>query len=261
MSPSSSPAWLTGATRSCSFSRPSSRAGSQTDAHAVPDTPARVDDGTLPRRHDDRARPEVGNRRRALEHLARAGVDLGAGQAHGLAQRLGQLQQQLVHRDGPGQPAAEGPQHLVGRLTRAVDEAGGRLAGTAHGPGRRSARRRRRPPWRAPATSLSPVVFGAWPEPEHDDQVDGRHHDDEPEDRQDLHQPPAPVWRKAPALAGQETRAGPGPSPAAATAPSGPGQPTSRWSTVGDQRDRGGQRHADAEPLQPLPVGSPMDVT
>ena len=45
ISPSSSPAWLTGATRICSLSRPSSRAGSHTDAHAVPDTPARVTTG------------------------------------------------------------------------------------------------------------------------------------------------------------------------------------------------------------------------
>ena len=45
MSPSSSPAWLTGATRSCACSRPFKRAGSQTDAQALPDTPARVTTG------------------------------------------------------------------------------------------------------------------------------------------------------------------------------------------------------------------------
>ena len=45
MRPSSSPAWLTGATRICSASRPCSSAGSQTEAQAVPETPARVTTG------------------------------------------------------------------------------------------------------------------------------------------------------------------------------------------------------------------------
>ena len=43
--PSSSPAWLTGATRTCASSRPSSTPGSQTDAQALPETPARVTTG------------------------------------------------------------------------------------------------------------------------------------------------------------------------------------------------------------------------
>ena len=42
ISPRSSPEWLMGAIRSCAPSRPATRAGSHTDAHAVPETPARA---------------------------------------------------------------------------------------------------------------------------------------------------------------------------------------------------------------------------
>jgi len=62
------------------------------------------------------ARPGVWYGRDALQDVAGTGVDLGGGQRHGLAQRLGQLQQQLVHADRAGHPAAEGAQYLVGCL-------------------------------------------------------------------------------------------------------------------------------------------------
>ena len=39
--------------------------------------------------------------------LTRAGIDLGRIQSERLAKRLGKLQEQLVHRYGPGQPAPE----------------------------------------------------------------------------------------------------------------------------------------------------------
>ena len=44
-----------------------------------------------------------------------------------LAQRLGQLEQQLVHRDRPREAGAEGLQRLVGRVPLAVDEPVGLL--------------------------------------------------------------------------------------------------------------------------------------
>ncbi len=116
MRPSSSPPWLIGATRTCSAlaplderRQPDRRPGGA--RHAGP-----RHDGALPRRHDRATRAQIGHRRRPLEDLTRSGVDLGAGEAHRLAERLGQLQQQLVHGDGAGEPAAEGPQHLVGGL-------------------------------------------------------------------------------------------------------------------------------------------------
>ena len=50
-----------------------------------------------------------------------------------LAQRLGQLQQQLVERDGTGQALAEGAQRLVGRDPLAVDQPVGPLGQPAAG--------------------------------------------------------------------------------------------------------------------------------
>ena len=116
MRPSSSPAWLTGATRICSASRPLTSAGSQTDAQAVPDTPARVTTGRSRGETTSEPGPRSGTEAARSSTSPDPGVDLGAREAHGLAQRLGQLQQQLVHGDGAGEPAAEGPQDLVGSL-------------------------------------------------------------------------------------------------------------------------------------------------
>ena len=81
-------------------------------------------DRPLPGRDHDRPWPGIRDRRCPLQHVPGASEHLGTGQAHGLAQRLGQLQQQLIHRDRPGQPAAEGSQHFIGRLPGAEDEPG-----------------------------------------------------------------------------------------------------------------------------------------
>ena len=91
----------------------------------MPETPARVTTGALTRGDHGSTAARVGHRHGAFQHLAATRVDLGPGQPHGLAQRLGQLEQQLVHGDGPGQPAAERAQRLVGRFPRPVDEPGG----------------------------------------------------------------------------------------------------------------------------------------
>ena len=72
--------------------------------------------------HDERARPDVGDRDGELEDFAGAGVDLRRLEGEGLAKRLGQLQEQLVHGYGPGQAAPEGAHHLVGGFACAVDE-------------------------------------------------------------------------------------------------------------------------------------------
>jgi hypothetical protein len=52
----------------------------------------------------------------------RAGPHLGRLQHEALPQRLGQLEQQLLERDGPGEPGPERAQRLVGRMLLAVDE-------------------------------------------------------------------------------------------------------------------------------------------
>ena len=196
------------------------------------------DDRPLPWGHDDGPMAQVGNRGGALQDLARPGEDLGAGEAHRLAEGLGELQEQLVHRDGSGQPAPEGSQHLVGCLPRAVDEPrGGPEEALAH---RHEDERRPPPrrPSRAPATSLSPRRLGRVPEAQHHDQVDGRDHDDEPEHRQDLDESPARVRPQLSALRSQEaerdedgrprrdgTRAGPASPPGGAA----PWPPTPPW--------------------------------
>jgi hypothetical protein len=93
MRPSSSPAWLIGATPTELLRR--QRGGRQTEAHALL-IPAPTT-GPLAVGQHDRLAARVGYRHRAFQHVARAGIDLGAVKAHGLAQRLGQLEQQLVH--------------------------------------------------------------------------------------------------------------------------------------------------------------------
>ncbi len=125
MMPSSSPPWLIGATRS-------GPGGTVRDDRRHPHRGPRVardagarDDRALVGRHVDRALAHVGHRDHEVQDLAVAGVDLGRGQRQRLAQRLDQLQQQLVHGDGARQAAAEGAHDLVGRLARAVGEAGG----------------------------------------------------------------------------------------------------------------------------------------
>ena len=116
---------------------------------------------------------------RQLEPAAGAGPDLGPPQHEHLPQRLGQLQQELVHRDRPAEPAAPGAQHLVGGLALAVDEPVGRLgqplAGGDVGERGDGGGQHREHEQRALA------VGGGAAEPDHDDQVD--EHDDRGEAR------------------------------------------------------------------------------
>ena len=94
------------------------------------------------------------------------------------------------------------------------------------------------------------------PEAEHDDEIDRRHHHDEPEHRQDLDEPaarravPASCSRRPGDPSGTSTVA------AAATAPSGPGQPTRRCSTVATSATVAARRHSDPEPLHAVRGGS-----
>ena len=194
-SPSNSPPWLMGATRSWACARPSRRAGSHTDAQALPDTPARVTTGRSRASTTRDRRPGVGNRHRPLQHLAHPGVHLGADQPHGLAQRLGQLEEQLVHGDGPGQPASEGAQHLVGRLPGAVDEPGGRAQKA--GPGRHEGDRgdgggQQGESQDRPLRRVVRLVTQA----EHHHQIDGRHQGDEPEQRERSHEHASALGRQ-----------------------------------------------------------------
>jgi FtsX-like permease family len=141
----------------------------------------------------DEQRPRAGVRHGGgpLKDVPEAGVDLGGRQRHGLAQRLGELEQQFVHRDGARHPGAEGPQHLVRGLPcpedLPVSPVGEPFPGGGEGDrgdGRRDHGQAEQPPvggvGRRPA------------EPEDDHQVDDRDGGGEPGDGEDLHeQPPA----------------------------------------------------------------------
>ncbi len=79
------------------------------EQHRQPDGRPRItryagprDDRPLPRRDHYRPRPCIRYGGCPLQHVPGPGEHLGAGKAHGLAQRLGKLQQQLIHRDGTG---------------------------------------------------------------------------------------------------------------------------------------------------------------
>ena len=175
-------------------------------------------------------------------------------EAHGLAEGLGELQEQLVHRDGSGQPAPERPENLVRCLARAVDEPRRRCEETlAHG--YEDERGHARGDHGQGEDLLVTGGLGCVPEAEHHDEVDGRDHHDEAEHRQDLDEPrlacgPSVLFSPAKRPSGTSTVA------PAATAPSAPGQPTSRCSTVATRRHRRRQAHSDPEPLHPLAVMS-----
>ncbi len=192
--------------------------------------PGPGDHGALPLPDDQRPAPGIRHRDGPLQHLPAPGVHLGAGQGHRLAQRLGQLQQQLVHGHRPRQPAAERAEHLVGRFPGPVDEPGGR--GHQPVPGRQVADRGHRGGEHGQAEHLPVrVAAGLLAEPEHDDQVDtGDHRRVNPasESRCTSSRPACgPSWGRSrrPARAGTATVA------PAATAATAPGQPTSRCST------------------------------
>ena len=109
--------------------------------------------------------PEVGHRRGALEDLARAGIDLGA------------LRPMVLRRDSASWSSSSSiGMARVNRLPKvrstssgaspgAVDEPGGRLEEALAHRDEDERGHAGRPPWRARATSLSPVVFGACPRP------------------------------------------------------------------------------------------------
>ena len=207
-------------------------------------------DRALPRRDHDGIRTEIRNARRALEDFAGPRVDLRALEVHGLAQRLSQLQQQLVHRDRPGQPAPEGAQDFVWRLTRAVDEAGGRLEEPfAH----RHEDDRGHPGRNHGECEDFLVARGLWrmAETEYDDQVYGRDHDHEAEHRQDLHKPPSPVGTQLPALAGQKSQ-GHQHRPTRSDGAERSGPPHQEVEHGGDQGDGGREGGANTEPIHAL---------
>ncbi len=84
--------------------------------------PGVSDHRPLPRGDDDRTLTDVGDRHGELEDFTGAGVDLRRPQRERLAKRLGQLQEQLVHWYGPSQAAPESAHHLVGGFACPVDE-------------------------------------------------------------------------------------------------------------------------------------------
>ena len=68
--------------------------------------------------------PAVGNRHGALEaSTGRPRPDLGTIERHRLLQRLRELEEQLVERERPRQPGAEGAEHLVRSVPFAVHAA------------------------------------------------------------------------------------------------------------------------------------------
>ena len=217
-----------------------------------PRDPGSRHDRTLAGRDHKRPRTQVGHGRSALQDFARTRVDLGTGQAHRLAERFGELEQQLVHGDGTGQSTAEGAQDLVGCFPRSVDEPGGGLEeacphgdedegghpGGHHGEGQDLLVTRR---------------LRRMAETEHDDEVDGRDDDHEPEHCEDLHQAPAGVRSHPPVLAGQQTeRHEHGCSRRDRTERSRPTDQEMEHRRP--QRHRGRQGHPDPEPFHPLPL-------
>jgi hypothetical protein len=143
------------------------------------------DDGSLPGGHHDGVRPAVGDRHRPLEHVAHSGVDLGAHETEGLAERLGHLQEELVHRHCSCQTAAKGAQHFVGRLPRPVDETS---RGAEEAPLRRDVadgghggRQHGQPE----SLAIGRVPLGM-SEAKHDHEIDGGHDHREADDREQL---------------------------------------------------------------------------
>ena len=89
-------------------------------SHALPETRARVHDRELLGDSTSRRGPRIGHRDDALEHPVAPGPDLGGRELHAQLERLGQLQQQLVHRHRSRHAAAEGLDRFVGRTALAV---------------------------------------------------------------------------------------------------------------------------------------------
>ena len=114
-----------------------------------------------PRSGTDTARSS--RRRRRVHTSATSSV-------HRLLQRLGELQQQLVERERARQAAAEGPQHLVGRVPLAVDAPRRDLGRAARAPGPTSSAASAAASIDSPSSVRSSPV-GRRPEPEHDEQV------------------------------------------------------------------------------------------
>ncbi len=210
------------------------------------------DDRALPAGDDDRPRTGVGHRHRSLQHLPHPGVHLGAHQSHGLAQRFGELEEELVHGDGPRQAAAECSEHLVGRLPGSVDETGGRadepLPSRDEGE-RGNARGQQGQPERRPFRPVVRLV----PQAQLHHQVDRRHHGHEPEQREGTDEQARALRGQPSGLAGhqrqRDERGGPGGDRAERAGP------TDQHVEHGDhQRDRSRQDRPDGEPLQTLAV-------
>ena len=179
MSPSSSPAWLTGATRSwLGRARPAPR-GSQTDAQALPDTPARATTGRSLRRDHDRAaaqcraprRPAPARRRLRCRPRRWSGPSsCGATPPAAAAARPSGWPSSAGCRTcAAPRRAPAGPRRRTGSPRRRA----------AHGP---AGSRPRPPPRRASRARVparSPASLGAVPDAEHDHEVDGGDHDGE----------------------------------------------------------------------------------
>ena len=132
MNPSRSPRWATGATRIGAPSRPASSAGTHTASQALPDTWARAATPRSSGPRLSRGAERSGTDTAQLVDPVTTGPHLGRGERHRLAQRLGQLEQELVHRHRTRHPVGERAQRFLGRLPLAVDtEVGERLEAAA----------------------------------------------------------------------------------------------------------------------------------
>jgi len=138
------------------------------------------------RGHRDRQSEASGTRSvGATHHPAR--VDLGRVEVHRLAQDLGELEQQFVHRDRARHPPTERAQGLVGRVPFAVHAQVGRLLQAApgrHGEERGDGRGRDRQPQQGPLVRL-----GRAAQPDDPDDVHGGHDQHQPgvDDRRHEH--------------------------------------------------------------------------
>ena len=161
MKPSSSPAWATGARRIAAEPSGPTMAGTQMSSHVPPLTPARATTADSLAPIEIGGGLAVGHAGGQLEVPVLPRPHLRRHQHHRLAQALDELQQQLVHRDRPGEPLAERAQQLVGREALAVHQPVGALGQPAPSWEVEERRqRRRRPSTAAGGTAPCPTGRG-----------------------------------------------------------------------------------------------------
>ena len=120
--------------------RSPSSCGSQTATRADPETPLRARIASSDAVSRRAAGPRSGSETTRSSTPRRAGPDLGRLERERAPQRLRQLEQQLVERDGAGEPRSERPDELVRRVRALRGRGGSRKRRAAGAPVRTAAR-------------------------------------------------------------------------------------------------------------------------